>query len=135
MSQSILEALYAKLNGSGASFANDVGGRIYETEAPINATYPFCSVLTVATPITRNMDGGNNKRQRVQIDLFATRGSGGESLGDINTKLFALLQGVTLTPVTGHDRGVVTCIEEGIRTMDEDVIRIMSEWQIQGTTT
>jgi hypothetical protein len=53
-------------------------------------------------------------------------------LGDIETKLFTLLEGVSLTP-TGFDRGKVLFTRRGETTIDEDAIRVMSEATITGT--
>ena len=134
MSQSIMEGMYGKLTASqiaGTLYAA-VGGRIYSTEAPENATLPLCVFSLITTSVSGTFPGYDLKAATFQVDLYGPRTGGGEVLGDINTKLFALLQEADLT-VTGHDLGRVTCTDEGSYFMEGDALRIISQWRVEAT--
>lgn len=117
---------------TAGSFYSDLGGRIYLIEGDQDAALPQCVVTPVATTVEREIGNHDSRTALYQIDLWDHWTNGHEVLGDINTKLFTLLQGATITP-TGFDRGVVTCREEAVVSREEDWWRIMSEWVIEGT--
>jgi hypothetical protein len=50
--------------------------------------------------------------------------------GAINTALFSLLDRQTIT-VPNNDDGLVRCLIQGVRTVEDDAVRIRSEWIVQ----
>ena len=50
--------------------------------------------------------------------------------GAINTALFTLLDRQTIT-VPNNDDGLVRCLIQGVRTVEDDAVRIRSEWIVQ----
>ncbi len=134
MSQKIVEGLYTKLTAAtgAGTFYNALSGRIYELEAPQNASLPLAVVTLDTTGVDWSFAGDYHRSAIVSVELWGLRTAGAEALGDINQLLFTLLQGVDIT-VADHDRGHVTCLDEGSRYMDEDAINITSQWQIQAS--
>jgi hypothetical protein len=131
----LAEALQAKLiaDTSEGTFYDAVGGRIYQAEAPENLTsYPYCVWQFLGSDQLRCYGSVMMHVANIQFDLYGTKVAGITALGDIETKLFTLLEGVSLTP-TGFDRGKVLFTRRGETTIDEDAIRVMSEATITGT--
>lgn len=140
MSSGIVEAVYTKLTtdqGVG-TFYNDLGGRIYVGEAPINATMPLCVLTYVGATADGHFGTAPHQswvRVVIQIDLWSDFNQGMEAVGDIDAKLWTLLHGATMSSVTGYD-GVAqaVCLGRGVPTTEEHYIRTTSEWQVEALT-
>lgn len=136
MAESIVEALYAKLinDQSAGTFYAALSGRIYMLEAPQNATLPLCVITPIASTVDPYFDNKHSREALVQISLWGHHNDGLSALLDINTKLYALLQGSTFTP-SGYDRALASCQDDGIESSEEDGIQVISEWLIEATQT
>lgn len=133
--QAVIAGLYTALttDQTGGSFYDDLGGRIYELEAPVNAANPCAVINAVASGIRDAFDGTIIRETSVQIDLYTSFTNGVDTLGATAEKLFDLLHTQDLT-VSGSDRGFTVCTNEGTRTVEEpDTIRITTEWDIEST--
>lgn len=133
MSQQIIEAIKTKIAGSG-SLNTAIGGRIYHLEAPANQSlsYPYLVFTIITMPTERYFGDVTAVDMTVQIDLYGKRSDGDETLGDTNDLVIALFNGTTQA-ATGFDRVVFTPISLGIPSMEEDAIRIMSQWRARAT--
>jgi hypothetical protein len=137
MSQVLVNAFYSLLISDQAvgSFYEGVSGRIYETQAPINATLPLAVFALVTSTVDKAFGGADIKRATIQVDIYGSRLVGAGSAADVgalNARLFSLIQGATIS-VVNHDRGVVLCSNEGARMIEEDAVRITSEWTVDLT--
>lgn len=138
MSQAILDALHAKLvaDQSAGTFYDDVGGRIYQGQGPNNVALPYCEFDSVGVEPEVFMDqGGTGPRTQtadVQIDLYGNTDDGPKALGDVEQKLYDLLEKASISP-TGSDRGVVRCSIRMLRVVEEDAYRITDQFTIQAT--
>ena len=136
--QNVINGLYTKLSGSGASFTDLVGGRIYHQQAPQNDPLPLLvfEVTTTepqphfGTLITTIVD----VRFDLWTDIDAGTSTASTGAGVIEQALFDLLQGFELT-VTDHDRGLVLFTVRNVRSIEEDAIRITDDARIHATTT
>jgi len=127
--QAIVDAIYAKLTAdqTSGSVYSDVGGRIYEMRAPQDAALPLL-VFTVI-PESVPLIASDNTDAEVQIDLWGHVRLGAKAIGDINDKLDALFNRVAITP-TGSNAGMTQVIDPGLRTIEEDAVRITSRWKL-----
>lgn len=140
----ISNALYTKLvaDQTAGSLYAAVEGRIHLGEAPhVDATTPPiipCLVYNIiGDEQLRSFGGVMTHGVTVQFDLYgkATVGmsnAGGTGIGDIESKLFSLLEGAALAP-TGFDRGLVTFTNRFVTSVDGDAIRIVDQAEITGT--
>lgn len=128
MSQVIYDGLYTKLTAvqTAGSLYAAVSGRIYDTQKPQGANLPCLVYRVVESPVTPYFGGKTLVTATVEFDIFGPLGDsipgGGntylQDVGEIEAKLFALLQGFDLT-VTGHDRGQCTIKDHGTREFAE----------------
>lgn len=134
MSQAIIEGLKTKLyaDQTAGTFYAAVSGRIYENQAPQNSELPHCVFTMVNSDVERYMTGQRSFDCTVTFDIYGKADLGLEVLGDIEEKLYDLLDGVSLT-VAGADRGVVTFNSRNVRGTEEDAHRITDEVRIQAT--
>lgn len=132
-SQAIIDAFYAKLVAvqTVGSLYFALGGRIYNTIAPQNAALPLLVYNIISDSDDRNY-GSVTHQMQVQVDLYGKIELGAKALGDIESKLYALLFNASITPV-GFDRGVCTFTSRMQLSQDEDAFRITDELTITGT--
>ena len=134
MAESLLEALHAKLiaDQSAGTFYDDLGGRVYSLEAPVNASMPLAVILPFSYEVEEYYDQKDAREAEFQITLWGHRNDGIAGLLDTNTKLYNLLHRASLSPA-GMDRAVVTCLDEGVESIEEDGIQILSQWRLEAT--
>lgn len=134
MSQAILDAVHDALvaDTSSGTLYDDLSGRIYQGIAPQNTTLPYLEFDCVSDVPERLMSGAITQQVDVQFDLYGNSDDGPRALGQIEAKLYALLEGVSIMP-TGFDRGVVTCSLRMVRVREEDAYRITDQFTISGT--
>jgi hypothetical protein len=135
--QNVVNGLFTTLDGSGASFSDLVGGRIFHQQAEQNIVLPLL-VFEVATSdpqphfgtlITTLVD----VRFDIWTDIDAGTATASTGAGEIEQALFDLLQGFELT-VTAHDRGLLLFTVRNVRSIEEDAIRITDDARIHATT-
>lgn len=129
-----MDALYTKLTAdqTAGSLYDALGGRIYNGFAIEEASTPYLCFSAVTGVPERHMGGPVSLDVTVQFDLFGNIELGSKALHDIEVKLYALLEGVSIAP-TGFDRGVCTFTTRGAAIVDDDCWRVMDEIQIRGT--
>ncbi len=139
MSVEVLKAVYNKLvsqTGDPAaynSFHIALGGRIYATIAPPDTVFPFC-VFEMSAPDVEHFFG-NLKRLTATLDVhvFDKTDKGVDSLMDIETLLFDLLDDTDLA-TTGFDRSRVRTLSRGSVNFDsEEVYGFNSTFEIIAT--
>lgn len=136
--QNVVNGLYTKLSGSGASFSDLVGGRIFHQQASQNAALPLLVFEVVTTEpqphfgalITTLVD----VRFDIWTDIDAGTSTASTGAGAIEQALFDLLEGFALT-VVDHDRGLLLFTVRNVRSVEEDAIRITDDARIHATTT
>lgn len=138
MSVGILKAVYTKMLSqvdvdTYNPFHVSVGGRIYATIAPPNTTFPFC-VFVMAPPDVEHFFG-DTKRLTTTLDVHVLDKTekGVDSLMDIETLLFDLLDDTSLA-TTGFDRSRVRTLTRGSVEFDsEEVYGFNSTFEIIAT--
>ena len=132
MSQDVVKAFYDQLisDQTSGSFYDRVSGRIYELEGPTNAALPLAVFSLITSPYADTFDGSSVKDYTFQVDIYGRKRAGMSAAGAINTALFTLLDRQTIT-VPNNDDGLVRCLIQGVRTVEDDAVRIRSEWIVQ----
>lgn len=132
MSQAILEGLHTKLTAAG-TFNTSVNSRVYQFPGPDNVKLPYLSWFQVVSNSNPTQTNETGHFVRIQLDLYGKRAqspldtqNGWEVLGDIEEELYDLLQKTDLT-VSGHDRGRVRFVSRGVRSVEDDTLRITDE--------
>ena len=136
MPQAIKTALYTKLvadQTAGTLYAA-VGGRIYEAEGPDDAALPLLTYDVTSSPVAGLFDDEIIVVSTVNFTIFGHRRLGAAAIGDIEDKLFSLIESVALAP-TGYDRGVVVCQDRDRRTVLDEIIASESTYTIEATST
>ena len=131
-SGNVVAGLYTALFGdtSAGSVYDLVSGRIYVLEAPRNRVLPLV-VITLVDADTEYAYGYDYKDFIFQIDLYGIREDiTMAALGAINDKLLEQLN-LSKFPVTGHDDAGAQATESGVQTIEDDSIRIFTEWRVQ----
>ena len=134
MPQAIKTAIYTKLiSDTGASsLYTAVGGRIYEGAGKANASLPLL-VYEVTTSNTQLIYGDDEIVDAVAtFTLYGHRKDGLKALGDIEAKLYTLLNSSNMT-TTGYDRGNVTATSRDVRLILEDVVSSQSVYMVTAT--
>jgi len=136
MPQAIKSALYTKLTAdqSAGTLYAAVGGRIYEEEGPDDAALPLMVYGVTSSPTSGLFDGEFFVVSTVMFTIYGHRRLGAAALGDIEAKLFTLLDSVALAP-TGYDRGVVVCQDRDRRSILGEIIASESTYTIEATST
>ena len=97
-------AIYSKftatVEGSHNSLYTSIGGRMYKSEAPEGADFPYCVYMDVSN--TPEYPGGKTiERTLMQFSLFSSLSSSSE-IEDMLTYLWALYDDCSLT-ITDND--------------------------------
>lgn len=133
-------AVYTKLTAdqTAGSFYDDVGGRIYMSQAPKDASLPLV-VWSILGDVSPDFFSGTDLDATFQVDVwFPDRQDGSTTDADLittNDKLVTLLDRVTLTSVTNHGNVQTHLIDKGGIIREDDGHHIVSVWQIVGTVT
>lgn len=131
--QALLTGWYTLLSTDQTvgSFYDDLGGRIYEMQAPESAALPLCVYQLVTDPESPTFTK-DDLNAEMQVDLYGEQRLGAKALRDTHDKLVALLQRKTIT-VSGYTGGIINWIDRGQSSVEEDSIRILSRWQVRAT--
>lgn len=124
----VIDGLWAFLMASPV--ADAVGNRIYSFEGPLNVLLPQLIITTVST--TTEYDFGDDvKVYLFQIDLYGIRENiTASELLAINDVLVDTLNHTSF-PVADHDRGIAVATETGTVTIEDDAIRVFTEWAVE----
>ena len=136
MSQAIKTALYTKLTAdqTADSFYDDVGGRIYELQGKDDADLPLATYEVTSSPVQGLYNGTIVEKSQVILTLYGHRRLGAQALGDIEAKLFTLINQATLAP-SGYDTNtVMICLDRDRRSVFEEIIVSESVYSIEATT-
>ena len=140
--QNIAEALRARMIVDGALNTNLGGnattpGRIYHQLGKQNDARPHLVFDVLSVRVSRYMGTRITYETDAHFDIYVDRELGTAAAlgaGSLEENLFANLDAFALT-VTGMDRGVVLFTSRGVRSIEEDTIRISSDARVIGTTT
>jgi len=137
MSVELLKSFYTKLvsqvDGSPNPFSSAVGSRIYATIAPPDTVFPFC-VFEMSAPDVEHFFGGISRlTTTIEVHVFDKTDKGVDSLMDMETLLFDLLDSTDLA-TTGFDRSRVRTLSRGSVNFDsEEVYGFNSTFEIIAT--
>tara|TARA_R100000655_G_C2992688_1_gene193333 strand:+ start:2439 stop:2852 length:414 start_codon:yes stop_codon:yes gene_type:complete len=137
MSQAVKTALYTKLttDQSAGSLYTAVGGRIFELQGSDDEALPLLTYEVTSTPVAGLYNGTVIEKSQVILTIYGHRRLGSAAIGDIEAKLFTLLNQTTLAP-TGYDNNtVVICLDRDRRTVFDQIIASESVYSIEATTT
>lgn len=136
MSQAVKTALYTKLttDKSAGSFYDDVGGRIYELQGTDDADLPLMTYEVTSSPVQGLYNGTIIEKSQVILTLYGHRRLGAQALGDIEAKLFTLVNQATLDPTGYDDNSIMICLDRDRRTVFEEIIVSESVYSIEATT-
>lgn len=132
-SLAVLSGLWSFLTDDTEGTLNAMlGGRIYTFEAPLNGALPHL-VITIVAASTEYDYRHDYKDYFFQLDLYGLRESTtAAELGAINDQLITQLQHASF-PVTGHDRGVARALDTGTFSIEDDAVRILTEWRVESS--
>ena len=136
MAQAINTALYVKLTAdqSAGSLYDDLGGRIFEMEGKDDDPLPLMTYAVQSSPVQGLYNGDIIIKAQVVFTLFGHRRLGAQAIGDIEAKLFTLMNQTTLAP-TGYDSNtVVICLDRDRRTVLDEIIVSESIYSIEATS-
>ena len=137
MSQAIKTALYTKLTADqgASSLYTAVGGRIYELQGKADDDLPLFTYEVTSSPIAGLYNGTVLEKSQVIFTIYGHRRLGAQAIGDIEAKLFTLLNQATLAP-TGYDSNtVIVCLDRDRRTVFDEIITSESVFSIDATKT
>jgi hypothetical protein len=134
MSQKLINALYTKLtlDQTSGSLYDDLGGRVYFGKAPDNSSLPLLIFDLITSDVQNSFGGSRVDTARFQIDLYGSIKLGAVAIGNIETKLFSLIDSVTIT-ATDYDNVSVACASRSQRSMGDEAHRIVSEYELIGS--
>jgi len=134
MSQKLSNSLYSKLTDdqTGGSLYDDVGGRIYYGLAPDDSALPAIIIDLISEGVENSMNGDRVDTASFQIDIYGDIKLGVVAVGNIEIKLFSLLDSVTLS-ATDYNHVSVECKSRNQRTMGDEAHRIVSEYDVIGS--
>lgn len=134
-SQNLVEALLTQLTtAGGGAFNTLMGGRIYHPMAPQGTALPLLVFDVLDYPLRRHFGGSYTYEAEVHFDIWQNidEGTAGATgVGPLEETLFLILDGVSLT-VSGQDRGLILVTNRGVRTVEEDGIRISVDATVTG---
>ena len=136
MAQAINTALYTKLTAdqTSGSLYDDVGGRIFELEGKDDEALPLLTYGVQSSPVQGLYNGNIIIKSQVVFTLFGHRRLGAQAVGDIEKKLFDLMNYATLAP-SGYDSNtVVICLDRDRRTLFDEIIVSESVYSIEATS-
>ncbi|MAB57534.1 MAG: hypothetical protein CL524_08290 [Aequorivita sp.] len=136
MSQAIKTALYTKLttDQTASSVYTAVGGRIYELQGKDDDPLPLLTYEVTSSPIAGLYNGTVIEKSQVILTIYGHRRLGAQAVGDIEAKLFTLLNQTTLAP-TGYDSNtVMICLDRDRRNVFDEIITSESIYAIDATT-
>lgn len=119
---------------SGGSFYDLVGGRIYRTEAPPDTAEALAIVTVVADPPVRYFGPSDNINAVIQIDIYGAKGVSETTTQAISTALVTLVDGAALT-ISGYNGASAYCIDRGLPTIEDQRVRIITQWRIVANKT
>ena len=128
--ESLAEAVRTTLTATQGGFATQVGGKLYELEAPQNAVPPYMVYQVVSFRPERHF-GKTTWHAELHMDLWAQRSGGSRTPGELEELLISELEQTAMT-VSGLDRGLVL-ITNRYREPDEDSIRVSVDAEVIGT--
>jgi hypothetical protein len=137
MSQAIKTALYVKLttDQSAGSLYTAVGGRIYELQGKDDDPLPLLTYEVTSSPVAGLYNGTVIEKSQVIITIYGHRRLGAQAVGDIEAKLFTLLNQSALAPVGYDSNSVAICLDRDRRTVFDEIITSESVYAIDATTT
>ena len=126
--KAMLDGILAKLTAdqSAGTVYDDVGGRIFQDQAPQDATLPLL-VYSIITDLPWRFFESVDIEVAIQIDLFGDTGD--QDLTTTNDRLFTLLDGAALT-ISGFTGAKMQNEERGVSSVEEDSIHIRSAWTL-----
>ena len=136
MSQAIKTALYTTLttDQTASSVYTAVGGRIYELQGKDDDPLPLLPYEVTSSPIAGLYNGTVIEKSQVILTIYGHRRLGAQAVGDIEAKLFTLLNQTTLAP-TGYDSNtVMICLDRDRRNVCDEIITSESIYAIDATT-
>ncbi len=144
--QDVVEAVFTRLTADN-TFNTSMGGsasikgRIYHQIALQNDALPLCVFDVVDVRVRRAFVAAGTKiiyEFDLHFDIFVSRASGTAAAGGagvLEEELFARIDSHALDMSANDlDRGVVLFTRRGVRTIEEDVIRISSDARVHGAT-
>ena len=137
MSQAIKTALYVKLTAdqTASSLYTAVGGRIYELQGKDDDLLPLLTYEVTSSPVAGLYNGTVIEKSQLIITIYGHRRLGAQAVGDIEAKLFTLLNQTVLAPV-GYDTSTVAiCLDRDRRSVFDEIITSESMYSIEATTT
>ena len=130
-SQTIANALNAKLRSdqSSGSFYDDLGGRIYESEAQHDDSLPLCVWQVITNEALHLLANSDDLKLRLQISVLTKRVDGSHTCRNAHDKLVSLLNRKTLI-ADGWSAVSVLLSDGGAPQINEDAYTQLSNWQI-----
>lgn len=134
--QSMLDGVWDKLTAvqTAGTFYDDVGGRIYQDEAPDEEPLPAAVILLTTDFVDRYFDGEDIDAE-FDIAVYGSKTDGMRSLAGTVKTLIELLDNATDVSITGFDSVEVQCTERGVRLWDDGRPQIVTSWTITARAT
>jgi len=124
--QKTAAAFYTALK---TAIGSSVGNRVFEQEAPQNASLPLCRYQIISDVINNKLTC-SDEEITIQVNFFGEKKYGVKSLRDISDVLFKALNltNLTIAGVTARVEG----IEQGVVTIEDNtIINIRQEYIIK----
>jgi len=134
MSQELVNAIYTKLTAvqTAGTLYDDVGGRIYYGVAPDDALLPLVLIDLVYENVESSFGTDRVDTASFQIDIFGSIKLGVVAVGNLEIKLFNLLNSVTLS-ATDYNNVSVECKTRNQRSIGDEAHQITSEYDVTGS--
>jgi len=108
--------------------ADKLNGRFYEGQAPKRTSFPYLTFQAISHTGEPALSE-DDVRLAIQINLYGDRTLGGGALWALNDLLLSELDRQRLT-VTGFSAACILAIDRGVEELEEDGLRITSQWDL-----
>ncbi len=137
--QDVVEAVYARLTGDSAlntalGGSASVAGRVYHQVAIQNDAMPLLIFDVLDVQLLRSFGTTIGYQWDLHFDLYVDRAAGTAAsggAGTIDEHLFDRIDDQALV-ASGLDRAVMLFTRRGVRTIEEDAIRVSSDARVFG---
>lgn len=134
----ILAAVYSWLaadtgTGGFAHATTGIGSNLFHLSGPEDTSLPVCVyTLAPAAGRVKNADGTYAEKWAMSFSIWVSAESSDDAAAlGLDAKLYARMNNQTLS-ATNYDRLRVICTRPGFAQIDEDTIRVDSEYEIRG---
>lgn len=131
MQNNIIESVYNKLIDT---IGYQIDNQIYDTISPDNTVLPVITFNIVSDNIKEIMSSSNSHYLDIdiQINIFDYINNGVKNIRGLNDELFALHN--ASIDINGYQNCIISCKNRGSLEATEDVVNIISEYNIKGCT-